>query len=230
MTIVEMICAGDVDDDVDGCPECAERARVEREGFKRGAAMQGDLFGLTHRSTWPKRLETDAAEQVFYQRWIDRNRAERILHHILRGEDGKWLEPTDRDSIVAASVVQWLGTNVGRGFINGCEREIGWRDSMVYRPYVVDADVKDRAAAILVSMRGQDGFSAAVAKLAATLQREKQQAAAEIERITNNATKAVTQAIDAAANEIEKIRKDAIFGFEGGGGKRIKRGIALRKS
>lgn len=217
----------DMDDDE--CRECAERARVEREGFKRGEQTQGDLFGLTHRSTWPRRLRTDGPERIFYQRWIERNRRERILHHILRGEEGDWMEPTDRDSIVAASVVQWLGTNCGRGFINGCEREIGWTDSMVYRPFTKDASVEERARAILAPLRDQPGYGAAVVMLAATLQKEKDSATAEIERVTNNAVKAVTEAIATASAEIERIRKDAIFGFESGGQRKIQRGIALKK-
>ena len=80
-------------------------------------------FVLTHRVTWPERMSNDS-ERIYVEHWVRRQKLQLTLDHILGGPDGKAMRPTDRDSVVAASVIQWLGTNCGRGFIDGCEREI----------------------------------------------------------------------------------------------------------
>ncbi len=224
--------------DDDECRCCAERNEHQRNLFDKDAPVQGDLFGLTHRSTWPSRLERDTnrAEGVFYRRWVERQKTQLVLQHILRGEDDGWLEPTDRDSIVAASVVQWFGTSVGRSFISGCERELGWKDSMVYRPYNVTADDRSRARSILSPLRTVPGYEAACDALAAQLQKIRWDATtamedgvAAIRKEFAIAVRAAESETKAAKAETERIRKDAIFGFESGERKTLQRGIALKR-
>lgn len=64
-------------------------------------------------------------ENVYHTRWLKENRDDinsRLLINLLR-ESG--LGPvTQRDASVAATIVTWLGTNVGRCFVDGCLEEI----------------------------------------------------------------------------------------------------------
>lgn len=69
------------------------------------------------------------AERVYAAHWLKANkptagRPRGILELILRDEDGQLPTVSQRDAEVAASVIQWLGTNVGLGFIKDCERAI----------------------------------------------------------------------------------------------------------
>jgi hypothetical protein len=111
--------------------------------------VQPELFEPTHGSTWPDRLRTSPSERIYYERWLAENRrgaaingGYSLLAHIMagpsrsRGVFGRYdavsraeAALTNRDSIVAAGVVQWLGTNCGRGFIWACEREIDQMES-----------------------------------------------------------------------------------------------------
>jgi hypothetical protein len=68
-------------------------------------------------------------ENVYHTRWLKENQDDinnRLLINLLR-EAG--LGPvTQRDASVAATIVTWLGTNVGRCFVENCLREIGeWK-------------------------------------------------------------------------------------------------------
>lgn len=65
------------------------------------------------------RLHPDAGnprEVAFSQQWIKENKQGQVLAYILSRDN----RPTDlsaRDVIVAATVIQWLGSNVGMSFI-----------------------------------------------------------------------------------------------------------------
>lgn len=79
------------------------------------------------------------AERVYFDAWVDQNTRKPglnggygTLELILRGERDeslpKWgshmpAHVSQRDMDVATTVVQWLGTNCGRCFIDQCERE-----------------------------------------------------------------------------------------------------------
>jgi len=45
------------------------------------------------------------------------------LHRILAPDGKEWVAVSRRDAAVAATVIAWMGTNVGRSFIMECERE-----------------------------------------------------------------------------------------------------------
>lgn len=66
------------------------------------------------------RLHPDAGnprEVAFAQQWMEENTPRRcILAHIL-GRENRPIDPTDRDAQVVATVIQWLGSNVGMSFI-----------------------------------------------------------------------------------------------------------------
>ena len=93
--------------------------------------VQGKLFPLQHISTYPERRQHGVAEEVYASEWARQNAIEPWLNHgqclleLILSRPGKtWGDLTQRDAQVAASVVQWLGTNCGLGFIKECERKI----------------------------------------------------------------------------------------------------------
>jgi hypothetical protein len=79
----------------------------------------------------PNRL-THPPERIYFQHWAKENERRSwlnsgftLLEHILTPSGQKRPEcVSHRDAIVATSVIQWLGTSCGRGFMEHCEREI----------------------------------------------------------------------------------------------------------
>jgi hypothetical protein len=99
---------------------------------------QGELLPVEHVSLSMERLKFGDAERVYLAHWQRENDPRRssyghglgLLGLLLR-QGG--LSMTRRDAVVAADVVQWLGTNCGHGFVRECEREIGRLDSLRWR-------------------------------------------------------------------------------------------------
>ena len=92
------------------------------------------LLPLDHDSLQPHRLRKFGRtnpERIYAAHWKDQNRRRGginsgagILEWILSPRGNTWVVVSRRDAAVAASVIQWLGTNVGLGFILTCERKI----------------------------------------------------------------------------------------------------------
>jgi hypothetical protein len=96
---------------------------------------QPELFDPVHQPTesWPDRLThysgSSVAERTYLRLWQASNgKDSRILRNCIHP-----VEPTQRDAAVAASVITWLGTNVGSGFVDSCERQIKREDNIVHR-------------------------------------------------------------------------------------------------
>lgn len=69
------------------------------------------------------RLADNPEEQRFALAWDAANRHGRVLAHLLsRGDSSHPPHPSDRDIQVAATVIQWLGSPVGQGFM----RDLGY--------------------------------------------------------------------------------------------------------
>lgn len=66
-------------------------------------------------------------ERTFAFRWVERNREEWCLLDRLLSTEADPRGATERDAKVAATVIQWLGTNVGFGFIRSCLEEAGYK-------------------------------------------------------------------------------------------------------
>lgn len=120
-----------------------------------------ELFRPIHKSRQTKRLrkykvvgKSDvtevnperiyAAEWLRMQREYGRRQGWSLLELLLQPDD-KRKAPwglTQRDAEVAACVVQWLGTNVGGGFVQRCEQKIDElrkdRDSKIFRPSLLE--------------------------------------------------------------------------------------------
>lgn len=70
-------------------------------------------------------------ERIFAYHWFERNDARSsrstLLLQSLLNDSGDEFEPmTQRDARVAATVVQWLGTNVGFSFVCQAFRDAGY--------------------------------------------------------------------------------------------------------
>jgi len=94
---------------------------------------QGELLPVEHRSYQQNRLrkyERVNPERLYAARWkkLMRQRLSNgatYLEMILAPNGGPVIPYVSRrDAAVAASVIQWLGTNCGLSFVWGCEREI----------------------------------------------------------------------------------------------------------
>ena len=98
---------------------------------------QRELLPVEHRSLHQKRLKNYGhvnPEAIYAAEWKRMNREwPDLLGLILAPEDGrrdlltKQILPayvTRRDAVIAASIVQWLGTNVGGGFVRRCEQKV----------------------------------------------------------------------------------------------------------
>jgi hypothetical protein len=67
-------------------------------------------------------------EISFAHIWEEENEKHNILGCLLSGwPAGVIARPTEEEKIVAASVIQWLGTNVGQAFLQSCEIDIANR-------------------------------------------------------------------------------------------------------
>lgn len=84
---------------------------------------------MEHSGFFAERLahESGEAERAFADRWKYYNEHFHVLQHLTQREKGSpfagafrfepIIELTPRDAAVAATVVQWLGSNVGQGFL-----------------------------------------------------------------------------------------------------------------
>jgi hypothetical protein len=97
---------------------------------------QQELFPPLHRSLQRRRLmrkHPTNPERIYAATWHQWNRRHfafnngwRLLEGILDPECERRRPPvvTRRDAVAIACFVQWLGTNVGRGFVHECEKRI----------------------------------------------------------------------------------------------------------
>lgn len=94
---------------------------------------QLELIPLRHRSLQPNRLKKYGhvnPERIYAAEWIALNKRSlstgmTYLEAILTADNRPTSRVvTQRDAAVAASVIQWLGTNCGMAFVQACERKI----------------------------------------------------------------------------------------------------------
>ena len=123
----------------EGC--CVETPRCEAMEIARAQKDLEEILTPPPVSSRPDRLLTGYAERIFFEQFAKQNvrspglnSGYTLIEHILapksEGRDFMWIPTsycppiTRRDAFVAYSVIQWLGTNCGRGFISECERRI----------------------------------------------------------------------------------------------------------
>ena len=93
------------------------------EGYlqSRGVGFGGHIGCKAYR--FKRRDDWSRQEGVFAEKWVEFNEKHaRTLDHLL-AEDPNACNPprpSDRDKMVAATVIQWLGSPVGQGFLREC--------------------------------------------------------------------------------------------------------------
>lgn len=80
---------------------------------------------MRHQGISTNRLESNPDEKVFAEAWA--KEAPTTLGYLLCGQDRSQHEYTQRDATVAATVIQWLGSPVGAGFLDDVQRKIAER-------------------------------------------------------------------------------------------------------
>lgn len=74
---------------------------------------------MKHEGKSTHRLSSNPMEKAFHDAWLEENTNLHcgILLGQLLGEENRPAEVSDRDALVAATVIQWLGSPVGSGFL-----------------------------------------------------------------------------------------------------------------
>jgi len=67
---------------------------------------------MVHDGIHKKRLTDGSMEQSFVDVWQRKNEDETFLTGVLNENI------TERDGVIAATIIQWLGTDVGQEFLN----------------------------------------------------------------------------------------------------------------
>ena len=80
------------------------------------------MTGIKHEGIRAQRTQHNPLEKRFANEWRKRNKREGLSHgqldYMLAEDPNKpGGEVTERDAMVAAAVVQWLGTHVGQCFL-----------------------------------------------------------------------------------------------------------------
>lgn len=76
----------------------------------------GEGEGMKHQGLFSQRLANNPRERAFAEQWEIENKLYHALNFLVGVGDAK--EITDRDIEVAATVIQWLGSNVGMSFLS----------------------------------------------------------------------------------------------------------------
>jgi hypothetical protein len=93
------------------------------EGYlrNRGVEFGGHVGCKAYRFT---KRDDNEQERVFAEKWQDINdekHAKTLAHLLAEDSNARNLpRPSDRDKMVAATVIQWLGSPVGQGFLRDC--------------------------------------------------------------------------------------------------------------
>ena len=64
------------------------------------------------------RFNTNPTEKKFYRAWVGENERGLVLEYLMSTDEfGRRQPVSDRDHVVAATVIQWLGSPVGQSFL-----------------------------------------------------------------------------------------------------------------
>lgn len=73
---------------------------------------------MEHKGLNQHRFNDNPLEKVFAEKWNEFNTSGHTLEYLLSPSNRRESTTmTDRDSIVAATVIQWLGSPVGQSFL-----------------------------------------------------------------------------------------------------------------
>lgn len=80
------------------------------------------MQGIKHVGLCANRISRENNERLFAEAWA--KEAPRTLGYLLCGQDTRQHNYSQRDAEVAATVIQWLGSPVGAGFLHAVQQEI----------------------------------------------------------------------------------------------------------
>jgi hypothetical protein len=92
---------------------------LEKAALEFAASQEEPAKGLS-----AARLKREPEEKRFAKAWEEQ---ENLLDYLLATENNKPVTPSYRDKVVAATVVQWLGSPVGQSFLEGLGYKKGKR-------------------------------------------------------------------------------------------------------
>lgn len=80
----------------------------------------GGYYKMEHIGKSVHRLKSNPLEKIYAEEWAEENSKARGILDYLLAEDPNYPagEVTERDAMVAATVIQWLGSPVGQGFVD----------------------------------------------------------------------------------------------------------------
>jgi len=156
---------------------------------------QGELLPVEHEGVFPsrnslppgdkqvwKRMRRVNAEAFYARAWKKFNASDDALSMILCGDVARQkgygrVQYSRRDAQVAATIIQWLGTNVGRAFVETVEEEIkrteAHRRTVQSQRRAVDIRVDQRTPLQRRIERFRDGKAALLASVNREIQAEK---------------------------------------------------------
>lgn len=101
-------------------------------------------LGSQNKGFWYPRTKhpSSFAEKAFIKNWQAENKRYHILSHLFKTQNNTTeavytspiLKVSRRDRFVVATVIQWLGTNVGMGFLHKAIKEAGYEIAHKPRP------------------------------------------------------------------------------------------------
>lgn len=88
-----------------------------------------------HKGVSHERIYREPDEKIFHDEWAAV--APHTLEHLLYGQNKDYRDLTDelrqRDAMVAATMIQWLGSNVGSAFLDEVQAKIKDRQRVVHK-------------------------------------------------------------------------------------------------
>lgn len=130
-----------------------------------GESVNGNLLPMSHRALQRYRLRKIRGranpERVYAAAWLRITSRRKDYLAFILGPKCDPVPYTRRDAEVAASVIQWLGTNVGLGFIIECEKKI---DAM--RRKAEDVRMRDNLIAEQRRQRADEAAHAEAVRIA----------------------------------------------------------------
>ena len=80
---------------------------------------------IVHKGLWTNRLNSNPMERAYHDEWLKENKQSQAygpgVLALLLSDGRDPIKVSARDAVVAATVIQWLGSPVGRDFVAGVQ-------------------------------------------------------------------------------------------------------------
>jgi len=83
------------------------------------------IIQIKHESLRRYRLDSNPIEKIFAEKWEQWQSIGNTLAYLLNKENNSdWINVSQRDATVAATIIQWLGSPGGQSFLDKVQEEI----------------------------------------------------------------------------------------------------------